>query len=99
MNEEELLYNEIYEKIKDCGRNQFIKLLMAEKRESKIWKEKYQEMVLECQQLRQDNLIKYLEHKIRIFESRVMEHDFDDDLIRLNTYWEVLERVKSGKYE
>lgn len=30
---EELLYNQLYEKTKDCGRTQFVKLLMEKERE------------------------------------------------------------------
>lgn len=50
-------------------------------------------------QQREESLIKYIEHKIRIYENRVMENGFDDDLLRLNTYQDILERIKSGKYE
>lgn len=39
-NEEELLYNEIYKKTKDCGRAQFIKLLITERRNNRQLKEK-----------------------------------------------------------
>lgn len=31
---EEILYNKIYEKTKDCGRTQFVKLLMDKEREN-----------------------------------------------------------------
>lgn len=47
----------------------------------------------------QEKLIKYLEHRIRIYENRVMEHGFDDDIIKMNCYQDILERIKSGKYE
>lgn len=33
MNNDELLYNKLYEKTKDCGRTQFVKLLMEKERE------------------------------------------------------------------
>lgn len=39
MSEEELLYNEIYEKTKDCGRTQFIKLLQQKETENKQLKQ------------------------------------------------------------
>lgn len=45
---EELLYNEIYEKTKDCGRTQFVRLLMDKERENKQLKE----------QLKEDNINK-----------------------------------------
>ena len=38
-NENELLFNELYEKTKDCGRVQFINLLMVKERENKELKE------------------------------------------------------------
>lgn len=36
---EELLYNQIYEKTKDCGRTQFVRLLMDKERENQQLKE------------------------------------------------------------
>lgn len=32
---EELLYNQLYEKTKDCGRTQFVRLLLDKERENK----------------------------------------------------------------
>ena len=43
---------------------------------------------------KEERLIKHLEHKIKIYENRVMENGFDDDLLRLNTYQDILEKVK-----
>lgn len=40
MNKEELLFDELHEKTKDCGRVQFVKLLMTKERENKELKEK-----------------------------------------------------------
>ena len=34
MDENELLFDELYEKTKDCGRTQFIRLLMSKEREN-----------------------------------------------------------------
>ena len=39
LDENELLFDELYEKTKDCGRVQFIKLLMSKERENKILRE------------------------------------------------------------
>ena len=39
MNEEYLLYNKIYEKTKDCGRIQFVRLLVDKERKIKELKE------------------------------------------------------------
>ena len=38
-NENELLFDELYEKTKDCGRVQFINLLMEKERENQKYKE------------------------------------------------------------
>lgn len=38
---ENLLFDEIYEKTKDCGRVQFVKLLMTKERENQELKQKY----------------------------------------------------------
>ena len=40
---EELLYNQLYEKTKDCGRAQFVRLLMDKERENKELKEQIQQ--------------------------------------------------------
>lgn len=42
--ENELLFDELYEKTKDCGRIQFIKLLMQKEREIQELKEKVKEL-------------------------------------------------------
>ena len=43
---EEVLYNEFYEKTKDCGRTQFVKLLMKQEEEKKKLKNQISD--LEC---------------------------------------------------
>lgn len=42
LDENELLFDELYEKTKDCGRVQFINLLMEKEREIKKLEEEYQ---------------------------------------------------------
>ena len=42
---EELLYNQLYEKTKDCGRTQFVRLLMDKERENKKIKEQQKEFI------------------------------------------------------
>lgn len=44
LDENELLFNELYEKTKDCGRVQFIKLLMEKERENQELKKQLEEM-------------------------------------------------------
>ena len=45
LDNEELLFDELYEKTKDCGRTQFIKLLMEKARENQELKKKYENAV------------------------------------------------------
>lgn len=52
---EELLFNEIYEKTKNCGRTQFVRLLMDKERENKELKEQ-----LEASEKARKEAIKYL---------------------------------------
>ena len=42
---EKLLFDELYEKTKDCGRVQFVKLLMTKEQENQLLKEKYENAV------------------------------------------------------
>lgn len=60
---DELLYNEIYEKTKECGRSQFIKLLMQKEREN--------------QELKQDikNLVHIINHNCLELETTKEEHE------------------------
>ena len=57
MDENELLFDELYEKTKDFGRTQFVRLLMAKERENKELKRKLNEAI----------------HKATEFESEVYE--------------------------
>lgn len=41
--ENELLYNELYEKTQDCGRAQFVRLLMEKERENRELKQQLQQ--------------------------------------------------------
>ena len=42
---EELLYNQMYEKTADCGRTQFIRLLMDKERENQQLKDNWNELM------------------------------------------------------
>ena len=49
---EKLLFDELYEKTKDCGRVQFVKLLMAKEKENKELKkqlENYKKLGFRCE--------------------------------------------------
>ena len=43
-NNEELLYNQLYKKTKDCGRTQFVRLLLDKERENTELKEEFDRM-------------------------------------------------------
>ena len=47
LDDNELLFDELYEKTKDCGRVQFINLLMEKERENQELKEQLEEGILE----------------------------------------------------
>lgn len=57
---EELLYNQLYEKTKDCGRAQFVRLLMDKERENKELKEQLQQ-----KEAKEKELTNYLKEKIK----------------------------------
>lgn len=65
--ENELLFNKLYEKTKDCGRNQFVKLLMQAERENKELKSQKQEWVdlLDKFKTQQKEFIEWLEKEIK----------------------------------
>lgn len=75
MNEEELLYNEIYKKTKDCDRNQFIKLLMEERRKNAQLQKQLQTTANSCKQENNviDELEKWLEEEKRLNGDVTME--------------------------
>ena len=54
---DELLYNEIYEKTKECGRDQFIKLLMQKERENQELKNQQKEYIERLEKLAYQNMV------------------------------------------
>lgn len=77
--ENELLFDELYEKTKDCGRVQFIKLLMQKERENQELKNKiktYEDpedltlMFMYCDEKAKDK-IKELKSKLELYENGV----------------------------
>ena len=63
MNNDELLYNKLYEKTRDCGRAQFVKLLTDKERENNSLKE----------------LVEYLRRSIDRKESTIIDLQMDRD--------------------
>lgn len=92
MNKNEILYNQLYERTKDFGRNQFIKEIMR----------------LEREKQNEKKLIKYLEDKIKLekIKQKFLYENENSKLVEkatvnssIRSYREILERIKSGKYD
>ena len=67
--ENELLYNELYEKTQDCGRAQFVKLLMEKERENQQLKSK-----LEASEKARKDGIHYIRTELLCFDNESIEH-------------------------
>lgn len=75
---EELLYNQMYEKTADCGRTQFIRLLMDKERENQQLKEQLESSEKarkEAIELLEKNLEakSYGNHKYELFSREYLE--------------------------
>lgn len=87
LDDNELLFDELYEKTKDCGRVQFIKLLMEKERENQelkeqieVGKEQYNDLVEEKENLQEQ--LDYLRsgeylNQLR-FERDMLQHVVDN---------------------
>ena len=102
--ENELLYNELYEKTQDCGRAQFVKLLMEKERENqKLKKQLSNDHQMENQQ---KEFIEYLESEMILFQEYMKEIECSDrchgdypityytSKCRLNEVTEILSKYK-----
>ena len=78
--ENELLYNELYEKTQDCGRAQFVKLLMEKERENQQLKSK-----LEASEKARKEAIKFMKD---------CEFDKTDKYIAIGEYQEYKDLLK-----
>lgn len=77
LDENELLFDELYEKTKDCGRVQFIKLLIEKERENQELKKQ-----LEEKETQQKEFIEWLEsEKNRL--AKECSHTYEDSLGRM----------------
>lgn len=95
LDENELLFDELYEKTKDCGRVQFVRLLMEKEREIKKLEEEYQiidsklfftKYELDMRQKSIDNklsqqkeFIEYLEDRIKFWKDKIFENSLTED--------------------
>lgn len=100
LDENELLFNELYEKTKDCGRVQFIKLLMEKERENQELKKqlekKYKKVgTLTGQLLYEENtklinqqkeFVEWLEQKLKKYTPNLRVNEFDEYDNRIAQY-------------
>lgn len=83
INENELLFNELYEKTKDCGRVQFINLLMEKERESQELKKQLDELQTlynnmfkcHCNRVQVETLLSQQKEFIEWLEIRIKDRD------------------------
>lgn len=94
LDDNELLFDELYEKTKDCGRVQFINLLMEKEREKQELKKKLDELqtlynnMFKCHCNRvqvetllsqQKEFIEYLEDRIKFWKDKIFENSLTED--------------------
>lgn len=102
---EEVLYNEFYEKTKDCGRTQFVKLLMKQeeekkklKKELKILSDNYKEMdkFHKSSFLNRSNYIKELEQENQQLKNELEQSNAVADTNKelAESYYKEIERLK-----
>ena len=84
LDDNELLFDELYEKTKDCGRVQFINLLMEKERENQelkehleVGKEQYNDLVEEKENLQEQLSIKTLQ----LEEIKLSKRDYTQENI------------------
>lgn len=110
LDNEKLLFDELYEKTKDCGRVQFVKLLMTKERENQELKKQLEEyknsqscsFVNICKSTKianynqQKEFIKWLENEIHTIETTYSQINGNYGLINetLEALKEVLQKYK-----
>lgn len=104
LDNEELLFNELYEKTKDCGRTQFIKLLMQKDRENqelKLELSGYRQAILNNKEMlglkeKNQELKKQLEEYIKQ-NMKLKDELFDKRKEYQDTYKDVRIEIKEYK--
>lgn len=94
MDNEELLFNELYEKTKDCGRTQFVRLLMEKDRKNQELNKKYLNAVADYEttmfekgQLKKQ-LEEYLIQNINLrADIMIQKMAFPNELIKDKTFY------------
>lgn len=93
-NENELLFNELYEKTKDCGRVQFINLLMEKERESQELKKQLDNYKNKYKNRLNNQLIEGVEPDFEDFYLAEIEgksNEYDELIIKQKEFIEWLE--------
>ena len=83
---EELLFDEIYEKTKDCGRVQFVKLLMTKERENKQLKEDVSKFVNDINKLQKELNEENLECSKYAIENQELKEQVEECKDKINWY-------------
>lgn len=86
LDDNELLFDELYEKTKDCGRVQFINLLMEKEREKQELKKKLDELQTlynnmfkcHCNRVQVETLLSQQKEFINYLESEIKNSDICD---------------------
>ena len=86
---EKLLFDELYEKTKDCGRVQFVELLMTKERENKELQKQLEEYQLQNIDLRVDIMIQK-----KSFPNKLIKDKTFYDLYDMPTYEDLLNQQK-----
>ena len=109
LDDNELLFDELYEKTKDCGRVQFINLLMEKEREKQELKEQLEEMdsklfftknELEMRQKSIDNNLRQQKEFIEWLEQNIENEEYcylaqnPNERCRKDVFEEVLSKYK-----
>ena len=87
LDDNELLFDELYEKTKDCGRVQFINLLMEKERENQELKKKLDEL-----QAVYNNMFKCHCNRVQVETLLSQQKEFIEWLENKIKYWEEQEQ-------
>ena len=90
LDDNELLFDELYEKTKDCGRVQFINLLMEKEREKQELKKKLDELQTlynnmfkcHCNRVQVETLLSQQKEFIEYLENEIKNSDICDVYVR-----------------
>lgn len=90
LDNEELLFNELYEKTKDCGRTQFVRLLMKKDRENQELNKKYVNAVADyettmAEKEQLNRLVNSCQEEIRKLKKQLKEYQGENCILDMIT--------------